>query len=160
MHFETLEECVSICICMHIRSVCMYAHQFSRSILSDSSLPVECSNARLPCPSPTPGACSNSCPSSQWCHPTIPSSVMICNRGVVKIELLFPEHSWLWGLHSPLVSCVCLESSQLSVLLRDCEITKEDWTLQKEISLWIVINLHIDKYANICWQNWQICYLS
>ena len=32
-------------------------------------------NARLPCPSPTPGACSKSCPSSQWCHPTISSSV-------------------------------------------------------------------------------------
>ena len=31
-------------------------------------------HARLPCPSPTPGACSNSCPSSQWCHPTISSS--------------------------------------------------------------------------------------
>ena len=28
------------------------------------------------CPSPTPGACSNSCPSSQWCHPTILSSVV------------------------------------------------------------------------------------
>ena len=31
---------------------------------------------RLPCPSPTPRACSNSCPSSQWCHPTISSSVI------------------------------------------------------------------------------------
>ena len=31
---------------------------------------------RLPCPSPTPGACSNSCPSSQWCHPTISSSAV------------------------------------------------------------------------------------
>ena len=31
---------------------------------------------RLPCPSPTPGACSNSCPSSRWCHPTISSSVV------------------------------------------------------------------------------------
>ena len=30
---------------------------------------------RLPCPSPTPRACSNSCPSSRWCHPTISSSV-------------------------------------------------------------------------------------
>ena len=30
----------------------------------------------LPCPSPTPRACSNSCPSSRWCHPTIPSSVI------------------------------------------------------------------------------------
>ena len=33
-------------------------------------------HARLPCPSLTPGACSNSCPSSQWCHPTISSSVI------------------------------------------------------------------------------------
>ena len=33
-------------------------------------------HARLPCPSPTPGACSNSCPSSWWCHPPISSSVI------------------------------------------------------------------------------------
>ena len=33
-------------------------------------------HARVPCPSPTPGACSNLCPSSQWCHSTIPSSVV------------------------------------------------------------------------------------
>ena len=33
-------------------------------------------HARLPCPSPSPGACSNSCPLSQWCHPTISSSVV------------------------------------------------------------------------------------
>ena len=33
-------------------------------------------NTRLTCPSPTPGACSNSCPSSLWCHPTISSSVI------------------------------------------------------------------------------------
>ena len=32
-------------------------------------------HARIPCPSPSPGACSNSCPSSRWCHPTISSSV-------------------------------------------------------------------------------------
>ena len=33
-------------------------------------------HTRLPCPSPTPGACSDSCPSSRWCHPTISSSVV------------------------------------------------------------------------------------
>ena len=33
-------------------------------------------DCRLPCPSPTPKACSNSCPSSQWCHPTVSSSVV------------------------------------------------------------------------------------
>ena len=34
-------------------------------------------HARLPCPSPSPEACSNSCPLSQWCHPTISSSVVL-----------------------------------------------------------------------------------
>ena len=38
---------------------------------------MDCSNARLPCPSPTPGACSNKCSSSQWCHPTISFSVVL-----------------------------------------------------------------------------------
>ena len=33
-------------------------------------------HTRFPCPSPTPGACSNSCPLNQWCHPTISSSVV------------------------------------------------------------------------------------
>ena len=49
--------------------------QFSRSIVSDSLRPHGLQHARLPCPSPTPGAYSNSCPSSQWCHPTISSSI-------------------------------------------------------------------------------------
>ena len=49
--------------------------QFSGSAVSDSSWPHGLQDARLPCPSPTPGACSNSCPSSQWCHPTISSSL-------------------------------------------------------------------------------------
>ena len=42
-----------------------------------SSVPQSCpSHARPPCPSPTPWACSNLCPSSQWCHPAISSSVV------------------------------------------------------------------------------------
>ena len=49
--------------------------QFSRSVVSDSLWPHGLQHARLPCPSPTPGACSNSCPLSWWCHPTISSSV-------------------------------------------------------------------------------------
>ena len=50
--------------------------QFSRSVMSDSLRPHGLQHARPPCPSPTTGACSNSCPSSQWCHPTISSSVV------------------------------------------------------------------------------------
>ena len=50
--------------------------QVSRSIMSDSLWSHGLQHAMLPCPSPTPRACSNSCPLSQWCHPTISSSVV------------------------------------------------------------------------------------
>ena len=50
--------------------------QFSHSVVSDYLWPHGLQHARLPCPSPTPGVYSNSCPLSQWCHPTISSSVI------------------------------------------------------------------------------------
>ena len=50
--------------------------QFSRSVVSDPLWLHGLQHIRLPCPSPTPGACSNSCPLSWWCHPTISSSVI------------------------------------------------------------------------------------
>ena len=50
--------------------------QFSRSVVSNSLWPHELQHTRPLCPSPTPGAHPNSCPSSQWCHPTISSSVV------------------------------------------------------------------------------------
>ena len=48
----------------------------SCSVMSDSLQPHILQHPRPPCPSPAPGACSNSCPSSQWCHPTVSSSVI------------------------------------------------------------------------------------
>ena len=48
---------------------------FSRSVVSYSLQPHGLKHARLPCSSPSPGACSHSCPLSWWCHPTISSSV-------------------------------------------------------------------------------------
>ena len=62
--------CVIFC-CIAIRSV-----QFSRSVVSDSLWPHELQHTRPPCPSRTPGVYPNSCPSSQWCHPTISSSLI------------------------------------------------------------------------------------
>ena len=50
--------------------------QFSCSVMSDSLQPHGLQHARLPCPSPTSRAYSNSCPLIQWCHPTISSSVI------------------------------------------------------------------------------------
>ena len=49
--------------------------QFSHSVVSNSLQPHGLLHARPPCPSATPGVYSNSCPLSQWCHPTISSSV-------------------------------------------------------------------------------------
>ena len=54
-----------------------FSVQFSRSVVSDSLRPHEPQHARPPCPSPTPRVYANStCPLSQWCHPTISSSVI------------------------------------------------------------------------------------
>ena len=45
--------------------------------MSDSLRPLELQHSRLPCPSPSPGPCSNSCPLSQWCQPAILFSVVL-----------------------------------------------------------------------------------
>ena len=50
--------------------------RFSCSVMSDSLRPHRLQHTRLPCPSPTPRDCLNSHPSSQWCHPSISSSVI------------------------------------------------------------------------------------
>ena len=50
--------------------------QVNHSVVSSSLRPHWLQHARLPCPLPTPRACSNPCPLSQWCHPTISSSVV------------------------------------------------------------------------------------
>ena len=50
--------------------------QFSGSVVSNSLWPHGLQHTRPPCPSPTPGVYSNSCPFSQCCHPTISSSVI------------------------------------------------------------------------------------
>ena len=55
---------------------CQYSVQFSLSVVSHSLPPHGLQHARPPCPSPTPGVYSNSCPSSRWCNPTISSSVI------------------------------------------------------------------------------------
>ena len=53
-----------------------YSVQFSHSVTSNSLWPHEPQHARPPCPSPTAGVHPNPCPLSQWCHPTISSSVI------------------------------------------------------------------------------------
>ena len=62
-------QCDFIIICL---STCCYVAQ-SCIILCN---PMQLQHAKFPCPSPSPGVCSNSCPLSRWCHPTISSSVV------------------------------------------------------------------------------------
>ena len=64
-------QCLNNAFNTSIRSV-----QFSHSVVSDSLQSHESQHARPPCPSPTPRVHSDSCPSSQWCHPAISSSVI------------------------------------------------------------------------------------
>ena len=65
--------CVCVCVCVY---VCVFNSHFICSVVSDSLWPHELQHARPPCPSLTPAVYSNSCPSSQWCHPAISSSVV------------------------------------------------------------------------------------
>ena len=68
----------SLCVIsyLHVTSTWGQFSSVSRSIVSNSLRPHGLQLARLSCPSPTPGAYSNSYPSSWWCHPTISSSVV------------------------------------------------------------------------------------
>ena len=59
--------------------------QFSPSVVSNSLQPHWLQHARPPCPSPTPKACSNSCPSSQWCHWTMLSSVVLFSSCLLSL---------------------------------------------------------------------------
>ena len=54
----------------------LFSVQFSSSVVSNSLQPNGPQHARLPCPSPTPGAHSHSCPLTRWCRPTVSSSVI------------------------------------------------------------------------------------
>ena len=74
--------------------------QFSHSVVSDSLRPHEWQHTRPPCPSPTPGVHPNSCPSSQWCHPAISSSVVpfsSCPQALPASESFPMSQLFAWG---------------------------------------------------------------
>ena len=83
--------------------------QFSCSVVSDSLWPHELQHARAPCPSPTPGVHSNSCPSSQWCHPDISSSgapFSSCPQSIPASESFPMSQLFTWGGQSTEVSAL------------------------------------------------------
>ena len=94
--------------------------QFSPSVVSNSLRPHELQHARPPCPSPTPGVHSNSCPSSQWCHPAISSSVILfsCPKSLPASGSFPMSQLFAWGGQSIGVS------ASASVL----PMNTEDWS--------------------------------
>ena len=82
--------------------------QFSHSVVSNSLQPHESQHARPPCSSPSPGVHSDSCPSSQWCHPAISSSVIpfSCPQSLPASESFPMSQLFAWGGQSIGVSAL------------------------------------------------------
>ena len=83
--------------------------QFSCSVVSDSLRPHESQHTRLPCPSPTPGVHSDSCPSSWWCHPAILSFIVpfsSCPQSLPASESFPMSQLFAWGGQSTGVSAL------------------------------------------------------
>ena len=98
----------------HSINVCVQFSSASQSCLTLCD-PMN-QHARVPCPSPTPGVHSNSCPSSRWCHPVISSSVVpfsSCPQSLPASEGLYHPESTLpmsqrfaWGGKSTAASAL------------------------------------------------------
>ena len=87
----------------------MQSVQFSCSVVSYFLRPHESQHARTPCPSPTPGVHTNSCPSSWWCHPAISSSVVLfssCPQSLPAPESFPMSQLFAWGGQSTGVSAL------------------------------------------------------
>jgi len=90
--------------------------QFSCSVVSDSLQPHESQHTRPPCPSPTPGVHPDSRPLSQWCHPTISSSVVpfcSCPQSLPASESFPMSQLFAWGGQSTGVSALASFLNQL-----------------------------------------------
>ena len=138
--------------------------QFSCSVVSDSLWSNGLQQARPPCPSPIPEACSNFCPLSQWSHPTISSSVVpfsSCLHSfptsgsfqmsqlfapggqtvVVSVSAsVFPMNTQDW---SPLgwTGWISLQSKGLSRVFSNTTVQKHQF-LGTQLSLWSNSHIH------------------
>ena len=149
----------------------------SRSAVSDSLQTHGLQHARLLCPSPTPRACSDSCPSSQWCHPTISSSIIpfssclqsfpasksflmsqLCIRGPqywsFSISLPMNIRDWL---PLGLTGWISLQSKGLSRVFSSTTVRKHHF-FGEQSSLWsnshIYLPIHLSIYLFPECQGW------
>jgi len=136
--------------------------------MSDSLWPHGLQHARLPCPSPTPRACSNSCPSSWWCHPTISSSVIPFSSCLQSFPIgVFSNESVLhirWPKYSAsalasvlpmniqdwfplgLTGWISLQSKVISRVFSNTTIQKHQF-FSAQLSLWSNSHIHTTRWT-------------
>ena len=139
---------------------------FSCSVVSDSLRPHGLQHARLTCPSPTPRAYSNLCPLSQWCHPTISSSVnpfssclqscpasgsfpvsqffTLVGQSIGASASVFPMNIQDW-FPLGLTSLISLQSKGLSRVFSNTTVQKHQF-FSAQLSLW----------SNSCIHTWLL----
>ena len=127
--------------------------QFSLSVVSDSLRPHESQHTRRPCPSPTPGVHSHSCPLSPWCHPAISSSVVpfsSCPQSLPASESFPMSQLFTWGGQStgvsslwPLISHFSLSNKSLSEVFLLAEkvtvVTIPEWPNSELVSFYFCL---------------------
>jgi len=152
-------------------------HQFSHTVVPGSLQPHGLQHARLPCPSPTLGVYSNSCPLSQWCHPTISSSVVSFSScpqsfpasGSFLMSQFFTSggqsigvSAWVLPMNiqdwSPLglTSCISLQSKGLSRVFSNTTVQKHQFfgsqlslESNSHVHTWLLEKQSIDKLKYI-----------
>ena len=125
---------------------CLDPLHFSHSVVSDSLRPHESQHARPPCPSPTPGVHSDSCPSSQWCHPAISSSVIpfsSCPQSLPASESFPMSQLFSWGGQSIGVSAL---ASVLPKNIQDWSLEWTRWISLQSKGLSRVFNTTVQKH--------------
>ena len=153
--------------------------QFSRSVVSDSLRPDELQHARPPCPSPTPGVHSDSCPSSQWCHPAISSSVVpffSCPQSLPASESFPMSQLFAWGGQSIGVSALAsflpkksqgwspleltgwnsLQSKSLARVFSNTTVQKHQF-FGAQLSLWSNSHIHHNFWQNHSFDYTDLC---
>ena len=160
----------------------MLVSKFSHSVIPDCLRPHGLQHAWLPCPSPTPGACSDSCPSRQWCHPAISSSFVPFSSypqslpasesftmsqlfswdgqstGVSVLASFLPKNIQGWS-PSEWTGWISFQSKVLSTVFYNTTVQKQQFFGSQPSSSLIITSIHdhwknhsLD-YTDLCWQS-------
>ena len=156
-----------------------FSVQFNLSVISSSLRPHGLKNAMLPCPSPSPGACSNSCPWNWWCHPTISSSVVpfsSCLQSFLASEsfpmsLFFASGGQSIGASASasvlpvniqdwfplgLTGLISFQFKGLSKIFSNTTVQKHELFLEKVNNIWIWELDHKESRAPKNWYLWTV----